>query len=130
MAISNYVKTAEFATEKHVPVITAPDTVKAGEKVCIQLEVGKDIAHPNTVEHHINWIKLYYVEAGTTLPYEVARLEFNVHGESPAGANEGPVFAEAAGAVFASFKKSGKLIATAYCNIHGLWESEKDIVVE
>jgi len=26
-------------------------------------------------------------------------------------------------------KKSGKLIAVSYCNIHGLWESEKDIVV-
>ena len=100
MAITNYVKTAEFATEKHVPVITAPD------------------------------IKLYYVEEGTQLPYEVARLEFNVHGEAPTGANEGPVHAEAAGVVTASFKKSGRLIATSYCNIHGLWESEKDIVVE
>ena len=111
MAITNYVKTAEFATEKHVPVITAPDTVKAGERVVIELEVGKDIAHPNTVD-------------------EVARLEFNVHGEAPTGANEGPVHAEAAGVVTASFKKSGRLIATSYCNIHGLWESEKDIVVE
>ena len=46
MAITNYVKTAEFATEKHVPVITAPDTVKAGERVVIELEVGKEIAHP------------------------------------------------------------------------------------
>ncbi len=76
------------------------------------------------------WIKLYYVEEGTQLPYEVARLEFNVHGEAPTGANEGPVHAEAAGVVTASFKKSGRLIATSYCNIHGLWESEKDIVVE
>ena len=130
MAITNYVKTAEFATEKHVPVITAPDTVKAGERVVIELEVGKEIAHPNTVEHHISWIKLYYVEEGTKLPYEVARLEFNVHGEAPTGANEGTVHAEAAGVVTASFKKSGRLIATSYCNIHGLWESEKDIVVE
>lgn len=68
------------------------------------MEVGKDIAHPNTTEHHISWIKLYYVEEGTTLPYEVARLEFNVHGEAAAGANEGPVYAEAAGVVVASFK--------------------------
>ena len=81
-------------------------------------------------EHHISWIKLYYVQEGTTLPYEVARLEFNVHGEAVAGANEGPVFAEAAGTVTATFKKSGKLIATSYCNIHGLWESEKTITVE
>ena len=129
MALVNYVKSEDFKTDKHVPVITAPDKVAAGEKVEIRLEVGKDIAHPNTTEHHIAWIKLYYVEEGTTLPYEVARLEFNVHGEAGAGADEGPVFAEAAGVVTATFKKSGKLIATSYCNIHGLWESEKDIVV-
>lgn len=130
MAITNYVKTAEFVTEKHVPVITAPDKVKAGERVVIELEVGKEIAHPNTVEHHISWIKLYYVEEGTTLPYEVARLEFNVHGEAPVGPNEGPVHADSYGVVSATFKKSGRLIATSYCNIHGLWESEKDIIVE
>ena len=130
MALAEFVKSADFKTEKHVPVITAPDTVKAGEKVQIGLEVGKDIAHPNTTEHHISWIKLYYVQEGTTLPYEVARLEFNVHGGAVAGANEGPVFAEAAGTVTATFKKSGKLIATSYCNIHGLWESEKTITVE
>ena len=34
------------------------------------------------------------------------------------------------GTLAVSLKKSGKLIAVSYCNIHGLWESEKDIVVE
>lgn len=130
MALHEYIKSADFKTEKHAPVIKVADKVKAGEHVKIELSVGEDIAHPNTTEHHISWIKLYYVQEGTTLPYEVARLEFNVHGEAAAGANEGPVFAESAGVVTASFKKSGKLIATSYCNIHGLWESEKDIVVE
>ncbi len=130
MALNEYIKSADFKTEKHVPVITVAPKVKAGEKVNIELAVGAEIAHPNTVEHHISWIKLYYIEEGTKLPYEVARLEFNVHGEAAAGANEGPVLAEAAGVVTATFKKSGKLIATSYCNIHGLWESEQDIVVE
>ena len=37
MAVTNYVKSADFKNEKHVPVITAPDTVKAGEKVHIEL---------------------------------------------------------------------------------------------
>ncbi len=130
MALSEYVRFADFKTEKHAPSIEVADTVKAGEHVKIGLSVGHDIAHPNTTEHHISWIKLYYVAKDTQLPYEVARLEFNVHGEAAAGANEGPVFAEPAGVVTASFKKSGKLIATSYCNIHGLWETEKDIVVE
>lgn len=129
MSLHEYIKSADFKTEKHAPVIEAPDKVKAGEHVSIELSVGKDIAHPNTTEHHISWIKLYFVPEGTQVPYEVSRIEFNVHGESGAGANEGPVYAEAHGIVTATFKKSGKLIAASYCNIHGLWESEKDIVV-
>lgn len=128
MILGQFVKSADFKTEKHAPVIKVADTVKADEKVAIELVVGEDIAHPNTVEHHIGWIKLYYVAEGTQLPFEVGTVEFKAHGDG-ATANEGPVRAESSGVVMASFKKSGKLIAVSYCNIHGLWESEKDIVV-
>ena len=127
--LASVIKTADWKAEKHVPVITAPDSVMAGERVAIDLEVGKEIAHPNTVEHHIVWIKLYFVAEGSALPTEVGRIEFTTHGEA-ATANEGFVHAESAGTINASFKKSGKLIAVSYCNIHGLWESEKDIVVK
>ncbi len=128
MILGQYVKTADFKSEKHAPVIKVADTVKAGEKVAIELVVGEDLAHPNTVEHHIAWIKLYFIAAGTQLPFEVGAVEFKAHGDG-ATANEGPVHAESAGIVTASFKTSGKLVAVSYCNIHGLWESEKDIVV-
>ena len=129
MAVHDYIKSGDFATEKHVPVIEAADKVKAGEAFDVKLSVGKDIAHPNTVEHHIEWIKLCFVAEGTQLPYEVGELSFNVHGDG-ATANEGPVHAVSAGTLAVSLNKSGKLIAVSYCNIHGLWESEKAIVVE
>ncbi len=129
MALNNYIKSGDFKGEKHVPVIEAPAQVAAGEKVKIEVSVGKDIAHPNTTEHHIAWIKLYFIPEGTQLPYEVAAVEFNVHGESPAGANKGPVYSEAEAVVVTSFKQSGKLIAVSYCNIHGLWESEEKAIV-
>lgn len=128
MAVHDYIKSGDFATEKHVPVIETVDTVKAGETFHVTLSVGKDIAHPNTVEHHIDWIKLYFVAEGTQLPFEVGAIEFNVHGDG-ATANEGPVAAVSEGTLAVALKKSGKLIAVSYCNIHGLWESEKDIVV-
>ncbi|MFR1903310.1 MAG: desulfoferrodoxin family protein, partial [Veillonella sp.] len=51
-----------------------------------------------------------------------------VHGEG-ATANEGPVHAISEGSLAVSLNKSGKLIAVSYCNIHGLWESEKAITV-
>ena len=31
MAVHDYIKSGDFATEKHVPVIETVDTVKAGE---------------------------------------------------------------------------------------------------
>ena len=78
MAVHDYIKSGDFATEKHVPVIETVDTVKAGETFHVTLSVGKDIAHPNTVEHHIDWIKLYFVAEGTQLPFEVGAIEFMV----------------------------------------------------
>ncbi|MBK7921960.1 MAG: Neelaredoxin [Veillonella sp.] len=62
MALNNYIKSGDFKGEKHVPVIEAPAQVAAGEKVKIEVSVGKDIAHPNTTEHHIAWIKLYFIQ--------------------------------------------------------------------
>ena len=126
MAVHDYIKSGDFATEKHVPVIETVDTVKAGETFHVTLSVGKDIAHPNTVEHHIEWIKLYFVAEGTQLPFEVGEISFNVHGDG-ATANEGPVHAISEGSLAVSLNKSGKLIAVSYCNLHGLCESEKEI---
>lgn len=122
MAIHDLIKTGDWKGEKHVPVITCPDTVAAGQAVTVELSVGKEIAHPNTLEHYIKWIKLYFVAEGTQLPIEVAELNFIAHGE-------GQVLAQPTGTVTVSLPTSGKLVAVSYCNIHGLWESEKDITV-
>ena len=63
MKISDIIQSADWKTEKHVPGIEAPEVVKAGERVTVQVSVGKEIAHPNTTEHHIRWIKLYFNQA-------------------------------------------------------------------
>ena len=68
MAVHDYIKSGDFATGKHVPVIEVADKVKAGETFHVNLSVGKDIAHPNTVEHHINWIKLFNNDIFFRLP--------------------------------------------------------------
>ena len=122
MAIHDYIKSGDWKGEKHVPVITCEDTFKAGQATTIELSVGKEIAHPNTLEHYIKWIKLYFVAEGTQTPIEVGELNFIAHGE-------GEVLAPPTGTISAVFPKSGKLIAVSYCNIHGLWESEKEITV-
>ncbi|CQR74185.1 Putative superoxide reductase [Sporomusa ovata DSM 2662] len=130
MKIADLVQSADWKAEKHVPVIEAPEKGKAGEKVSVEVCVGKEIAHPNTTEHHIRWIKLYFKPDNAKFASEVATFEFAAHGESTEGANKGPVFTEPFGKAVIKLNGSGTLVAESYCNIHGLWEGTKTITVE
>lgn len=130
MKFEHIIKSADWKTEKHAPVIEAPEMVKAGEKFVVDLSVGKEIPHPNTTEHHIRWIKLYFMPEGGKFPFEVANVEFTVHGESVDGPNKGPVYTEPHAKVAMKITSPGMLIAASYCNIHGLWESAQEIKVE
>ena len=124
----NY-QTADWKTEKHVPVIDVPDEVKAGEMFQIQAAVGKEVPHPNTTEHHINWIELYFLPEGEKFAFEIGRFGFGAHGESVQGANQGPVYTHHQVTAWMKTSKSGTLYATSLCNIHGLWLSLKEIKV-
>lgn len=130
MKFGDLIQSADWKAEKHIPVIEAPDTVKAGEKCSITVSVGKEIAHPNTTEHHIRWIKLFFKPDNGKFAYELGLFEFNAHGESTEGANKGPVYTEPSVQAMIKLNGSGTLHATAYCNIHGLWEYSKTVTVE
>jgi superoxide reductase len=128
--LSEHIKKADWKTEKHVPVIECPDKIAAGEIFSVKVTLGKEIAHPNTTEHHIRWISLFMHAAGEKAAYQVAHVEFNAHGESTEGANQGPVYTNHEATITMKATKSGVLYALAYCNIHGLWESSKEISVD
>lgn len=120
-ALSEYVKTADWKAEKHVPVIAAPETVAAGQAFEVEVAVGKEIAHPNTVEHHIAWIALHFVPEGSPVSVEIGRVDLSSHG---------PEVATGSTAKFAvQLQKGGVFYATAYCNLHGFWASSKNVVV-
>ena len=98
--------------KKHLPIITAPDRVKAGEWFDVAVEVGKLLEHPNEQGHFIRFIDLYAgdkylsrlsVAAGTTWPVLKARVRL--------------------------CKNLGPLRALDVCNLHGAWEGAKDIEV-
>lgn len=127
--IGESIQSADWKSEKHVPVIECPASVKKGEALAVTVSVGKEIAHPNTTEHHIRWINLYFKPEGDKFSYHVGTFEFNAHGESAAGANEGPVYTEPSAGTSFKVSSGGTLHAVSYCNIHGLWESSKDIAV-
>lgn len=123
-------QSADWKTEKHVPVIEAPDKVKKGAFFKLALSVGKEIAHPNTTEHHIRWIEVHFLADSEKFPYQIARFEFSSHAEAVAGPNTSTIYTHPE--VSCSFKteKPGTIFASSYCNIHGLWQNSKKLSVE
>ncbi len=102
------------AEKKHIPVITAPDTVKAGEPFDVTIEVGS-IPHVMEIAHHIQWIDLY---SGDNFISKVILT---------------PEFTKAK--VTLTLVKSGAhpttpLSAIERCNVHGLWKATKEIKIE
>ena len=98
--------------KKHTPVIDSPNTVKKDEMFSVTVEVGRLLAHPNEPGHFIEWIELY---CGDT---------FLVRASLSGGAS--------APKITIPIKLShahGPLKAWGKCNLHGLWESTKDIKV-
>jgi superoxide reductase len=109
----NCVKDLEKATDlekKHLPVVSAPRSVRKGECFEVTVEVGKLLAHPNEPGHFIQFVELYADDtylgrmdftAGTTCPVMKACV--------------------ALGHAYA------RLRAFTRCNLHGTWEHGADL---
>ena len=104
--------------EKHVPHLEAPDKVKKGERFEVKVHVGKETPHPNLLEHHIEWVKLFAKEDGPKPVVHVASAEF------------GPTYGEPITTFTVILQKTSDLIAIEQCNIHGLWENSVKVEVE
>jgi len=128
--IKDVYQSGDWKLEKHVPSIIAPESIKTGEKVTLTVKIGKEIAHPNTTEHHISWIAVYFHPDGERFPVEIGKFDFTAHGASAKGPNTSTVFTEPCVELSFKTEKTGVIIATSYCNIHGLWESSKNLKVE
>jgi superoxide reductase len=122
-----WIQTADWKSEKHVPVIEV-SKIEDG-KVYVKVSVGKEIPHPNTTAHHIKWIDLFFLPEGEKFPAEIGYMSFDTHGESVQGADTSSVYTEPVTKFVFKTTKSGTLMATAYCNIHGLWKSEQELKI-
>lgn len=119
-SLGQFLQTGDFKNEKHVPVIHLPEKIREGGEIEIKVSIGDDIKHPNTLDHHIVWIKLYYFSEEGKFPVEIADFNFSSHGE-------GGVFTEPVGLTHVILHKPGFIYAMAYCNIHGLWEHREEV---
>lgn len=123
MKFGDLLQTGDWKGEKHVPVLHAPETVGADETFELQVSIGDEISHPNTLEHHIAWIKVFFKPEGKKFPVEIADFAFRAHGEYD-------VVTDYVGKTEVTLKESGTLLALSYCNIHGLWENARTIQVK
>ena len=120
--LSGLYQSGDWKNEKHVPTIVAPESVNKGELVEIKVNIGESDAHPNTLEHYISWIKVYFQPEGGKFPIEIGTYNFAAHGESN-------LFAEPDVTLKFKVESSGTIFATSYCNIHGLWENSQELKV-
>src|SRR5208283_1738326 len=122
-------QSADWKKEKHVPVIEAPETATKGVPVQVTVSVGREIPHPNTTPHHIRWIEVYFQPDGSKFPFQVARCDFMAHGESLDGPDTSTVYAAPSVRCTFTTEKPGTIMASSYCNIHGLWGSSKALTL-
>lgn len=125
--LGNHIQSADWKKEKHVPVIEIKGKPEQGKTFEVQLMVGEEIPHPNTTEHHIRWIKLFFQPENDKFTYHLGTFNFEAHGEAVKGPNEGPAKSEPSIVTSITLEKPGKLMALSYCNIHGLWENELEV---
>ena len=96
--------------EKHVPVIEIDKGQRKEVEDIVRVIVGKDVPHPNTMEHHIAWIELYGVKKEGQVVH-LGRAAFAAGYTNPNVRFQVPV---------AEFKA---FCALAYCNVHGAWQN-------
>jgi len=109
-AESPYSKINRSANDVHTPVITAPDTVKAGEPFDVTITVGK-VPHPSAPDHSVQWIALYADEV------ELARATLT------------PVMTRAKVTFTIALDESTTLRALEAPNHSAAWEGTKKITV-
>ncbi|MBN1389334.1 MAG: desulfoferrodoxin [Candidatus Thermoplasmatota archaeon] len=115
MKICEVYKTAESeGKEKHVPQMEIMRGQGKGGKDIVRVVVGKEVPHPNLVEHHIVWAQLVGVKQNGMV-IELGKVNFT------------PVYTDPVADFHVNLSDLRSLIATEYCNIHGLWENSVDL---
>ncbi len=98
--------------DKHSPVIICESEAIRNKPFRITVKIGKTIKHPNAPDHHYEYIQLWNLE---TLVGEI-KLQRASYGDLPVHIEADFTYIP---------KVSMRLTALAYCNKHGLWQSEE-----
>lgn len=95
--------------QMHLPWIQFPDFIKKDEPFDVVVKVGR-VDHPMVSGHYIRCIRLYVDD----VQHECRKLKAENHSE----------------ATFKmTLKKNSTIKAWAECNLHGVWEEEKKVIL-
>jgi len=114
-AFKNHSPKASVYADKHAPVVVCAPTAERGLPFSVTVRIGTNAKHPNTLEHHFCYVQLWDLE---TLVAET-RFDHRALGDKP-------LHIEAQFTLIP--QRSLRLTAMAYCNQHGLWQSEEFFV--
>lgn len=101
--------------DKHSPVIICNSAAQRNKPFKVGVRIGSNVKHPNTIEHHFEYVQLWSLE---TLLGEFKLVQGSFGSD--------PIHIECEFIVLP--KVSLRLTALAYCNKHGLWRSEETFV--
>ncbi|MDR0767378.1 MAG: desulfoferrodoxin [Methanosarcinales archaeon] len=102
--------------EKHVPTIERGSGHNGTRDNVVIVTVGKEIPHPNTLEHHITWIELYGIQKENDQVIYIGRADF------------APTVAEPVATFKAlDLSRFKALGAVSYCNLHGVWKNTLEL---
>ena len=108
----------EEGKEKHVPIIHAPDSAKAGEPFEVTIVVGEETPHPSELKHSIRDVELWAKYKDSPKPIlKVASAHF------------GATLTRPTVTFHVTLEESATLFALEYCNIHGEWDYSVDIEI-
>ena len=111
MKLGDILKSTEAeGKEKHVPAIEVGKGKGEGGADIVHVVVGKEVAHPNTIEHHIAWIEVFGIKKDGRV-IDLGRSAF-----APAYTNPNVRFQ-------VKLEEFKAFCALSYCNIHGVWEN-------
>ena len=117
MDFTNLFKSPEAeGKEKHVPVIERGGGHGGTHDNVVIVTVGKDVPHPNTLEHYISWIELFGVKKENGQVIYLGRAEF-----APTVAVPTATFK------LTDLTQYKALGAVSYCNLHGLWKNTLEL---
>ncbi len=101
-------KDMSLLEKKHSPVIKVPEKIKAGEPFDVEIEIG-GVSHPMERGHYIGWLQLFADE----IPIVTVAFQ--------------PAVSRPKAMLTIALEESATLRVLESCNLHGVWESTRNI---